>query len=313
MPARQTLVAQLNKPCWTVSYRAESPYANRGGGDRLLFVCFLMCAVHALAIFGIRFVAEEPVVLAPPPTVEIVISQTSNDTLPDESDYLGRSNSAGGDPEENESLRRSDAFASFSTEQDIGVAPLKSEQLNAPAPTEPAPDVLTANASAISVRSQPESEQEKEAAEINSLIDKQTREVASLTNELRLVRQRNQRRQRQLTINSNTREYIAAEYVSKWVSAVESVGNTNLPSAAQKLAGQVILEVNINGRGELIGSAILRSSGHEALDEAAKLSVKLASPFEPFTPKMLENVDILSIVRTWSYENSRLTTHAGAR
>ncbi|MCH9663352.1 MAG: TonB family protein [Gammaproteobacteria bacterium] len=290
-----------------MNIQANIGVARRRGGDRMLFVFVAVAAMHALLVFGVRFTGEELSQGRLPPSVEIIISQTANERTPEEADLLGRANSAGGDPDIEENTRRSDVFASFSSRQDLGAAPLVQEQLNAPAPTARAPDLLTVQASGLSVVSQPEAETEKQPVEINSAIDKQSMQIASLTQELRTMREKYARKSKILTLNSNTREYIAAEYVRDWIRAVESIGNTNLPTPARGLSGRVILEIGIDSRGQLTGSRVLRSSGHASLDDAALLSVKLASPFKAFSKKLRQRVDILNIVRTWHYDNSRLT------
>jgi len=50
------------------------------------------------------------------------------------------------------------------------------------------------------------------------------------------------------------------------------------------------------------------ASRKSATDEAAISSVRLASPFAPFTAEMKDKIDILEIIRTWQFNASELVT-----
>ncbi|HED14243.1 MAG TPA: energy transducer TonB, partial [Gammaproteobacteria bacterium] len=55
--------------------------------------------------------------------------------------------------------------------------------------------------------------------------------------------------------------------------------------------------------------SILRSSGHQVLDDAAIRIVKLAAPFAVFPQNIRKEVDILHIIRTWKFmRDNRLTS-----
>jgi protein TonB len=46
---------------------------------------------------------------------------------------------------------------------------------------------------------------------------------------------------------------------------------------------------------------VLSSSGSGILDEAARRSVRLAEPFQPFTRDMRKNMEVLQVIRTWRF------------
>ena len=59
--------------------------------------------------------------------------------------------------------------------------------------------------------------------------------------------------------------------------------------------------------GSLMEVEILKSSGHQVLDEAALRIVRLSAPFAPFPDELRETTDVLEIIRTWQFrENSSL-------
>jgi protein TonB len=52
---------------------------------------------------------------------------------------------------------------------------------------------------------------------------------------------------------------------------------------------------------------VVRSSGHDVLDQAAVRIVQLAAPFAPFPPDIAAETDVLDITRTWQFQrNNRL-------
>ncbi len=53
--------------------------------------------------------------------------------------------------------------------------------------------------------------------------------------------------------------------------------------------------------GSLADVALLRSSGHKVLDEAAIRIVRLAAPFAPVPAEVLGEKTELRIVRTWVF------------
>ena len=290
----------------TTKWQAGSPTI--GSRDRLTFSFFVVCLVHAVVVFGIRFINEDIPITEEPPAIDISINLASNDEIPESTYHLGRTNSTGGDLYAEEDIRRSDLFASVELQQDLGVSPVSVPPLHLREQPIHALEVLHNWAGQYTVVSQrtpqlqPQDNQE-------SLIDQEALIVASLTQELRQIREKNTSQQNnELTLNSNTREYIAAGYIKQWIEKVESIGNTNLPPSARNLTGEVILEVRIDKSGKNLGNRVLRSSGHPSLDNAALKSVILALPFEHFSQDLAKKIDTLNIVRTWRYNDNRLST-----
>lgn len=112
-----------------------------------------------------------------------------------------------------------------------------------------------------------------------------------------------QKRPKRKFIGARTKEYKYAMYVEAWRQKVEKIGNLNYPEAArnQKLYGQLQMTVSIKADGSIESIELNRSSGHKLLDEAAKHIVELAAPYARFPDDVQNEVDILSITRTWTF------------
>jgi len=112
-----------------------------------------------------------------------------------------------------------------------------------------------------------------------------------------------QKKPKRKFIGARAKEYKYALYVDTWRQKVERVGNLNYPEAAKnlKLYGQLQLTVSIKSDGTLESVELTRSSGHKVLDDAAKQIVELAAPYARFPDDIRNEVDILSITRTWTF------------
>jgi len=97
-------------------------------------------------------------------------------------------------------------------------------------------------------------------------------------------------------------------YLKAWLKKVQAIGQLNYPQEAveKKLYGKLRLYVSIKPDGSVKETRVVRSSGHEVLDEAAKSIVDLASPFSAFPPSMRESLDLLEIVREWEFRKEAL-------
>lgn len=111
-------------------------------------------------------------------------------------------------------------------------------------------------------------------------------------------------RARRKAVSSATREYRYASYMEGWRQKVERIGNLNYPGEARQrgIYGTLVMHVAVRADGSLEGARIVRSSGHEVLDQAALRIVELAAPFAPFPPDLRAEVDVLDITRTWQFE-----------
>jgi protein TonB len=62
--------------------------------------------------------------------------------------------------------------------------------------------------------------------------------------------------------------------------------------------------------GSLKEVALLESSGHQVLDDAAVRIVRLSAPYAPFPDELRQSTDVLEIIRTWQFrKNSSLRSY----
>ena len=102
--------------------------------------------------------------------------------------------------------------------------------------------------------------------------------------------------------NPNIHDPVLAEYLSAWRSKVEQVGTANFPDKAQENSlGNPTLEVILRADGTLQETLVLRSSGNEALDQAALGILSLATPFDPLPELVQAEYDALRFSYEWEF------------
>ena len=114
-------------------------------------------------------------------------------------------------------------------------------------------------------------------------------------------------KERILTVlNSEEIPLNARLYLNSWEKKIEKIGNLNYPkkAAENKIYGSLELLVSILPSGELNDIRLIESSGHVVLDKAAISIVKMASPFAPFPEEMLQNIDLLEVIRIWDFRRN---------
>jgi protein TonB len=116
----------------------------------------------------------------------------------------------------------------------------------------------------------------RQAAEIDTRIDDQNK------------------RPKKTFITPSTQEVGYAMYYKSMQKRVEEVGTLNFPQAnGRKLYGELILEIPIFQDGTIYqkdgGVHVRKSSGSQALDNAALAIVRRAAPFGRFPPNMLSS------------------------
>lgn len=104
---------------------------------------------------------------------------------------------------------------------------------------------------------------------------------------------------REDTVSLDTQEFRYLSYFSKVKERIEM--NWGYPMLAQVRGeqGELLLRFTIARTGNVERVALLRSSGHSLLDEAAVSAVRKASPFPPIPVRL--NLDRLNILATFEY------------
>jgi len=110
-------------------------------------------------------------------------------------------------------------------------------------------------------------------------------------------------------ISAATKQYSAAAYMRSWAMKVERIGNMNYPQEAKDkgVNGSLMLSVDIKPDGSVPpdGIVVSRSSGHKVLDDAAVRIVRLGAPYAAIPEDVLQENDMLTIIRTWKFESAR--------
>jgi protein TonB len=270
--------------------------------DRFMVALVLATAVHALVLLGVSFGFN----LVPTPrladTLDVVLVKWRSEEAPEEADFLAQADQQGGG-EVAERVRPTQPESAELPSREQGADSQQS------LPAVPLPEVdqreivveVTEDAPAME-----ETRVEQEESELPSAAQlmRQSRQLASLQPEISRDSQPTSKLPRREFISANTKVYEFASYMSAWVSKVERVGNLNYPSELRrkKLHGDLVLTVGINQDGSIESIDVMRSSGIEEIDRAARNIVQLAAPYSPLPDNIADRVDVLHITRTWRFE-----------
>lgn len=279
--------------------------------DRLGFTLFLAVAVHASLILGLGFSTEKPG--SPARTIEVTIAHRLSESAPDDADFLAQANQQGaGDEAEKRELTTTEMSPFDHTETEH-------VQLEAPSTRAPNPVItqkLTITTQGLSSRRTAPKQEEQQPPKPLPRADRESQqmlsqEIASLQARLDRQKQAYAKRPRIQRLTSvSAKAHYEAMYIDAFRREVEDVGTRNFPGRAlrEDKFGNVRLMVALLADGTVKEIQVLQSSGHGFLDEAAVKSVRLASPFAPFTAEMKKNFDILEIIRTWQFDPDQLVT-----
>jgi len=278
--------------------------------DRLGMTIFFALLFHGIVILGITFVSAPSAKQKIPPSLDVILVNTSNSEKPDKADYLAQTSQDGGGNSE-EKVRRTDLFSAPTLSRQPGMAQLQATAQHTPVKKQKSKKTfITQNKSSHKVKSQ-EKLSSKEMLEQILKPQQQNERAARMAEELSLTLQEFSQKPKEKFLNSRTKEYIAATYMRGWINKVERLGNADYPDDAirAKLSGTLILDVVINSDGTLKEINLRRSSGHQILDDAAKRIVKMSSPFAPFPAKLLKQADIIHITRSWEFHSDQLKSY----
>ncbi len=271
-------------------------------GDRLGLTLFLAVALHALIILGISFQSPDA---APPPatrTLDVTLVHTRAEAPPEEADYYAQEDQSGGG-NTTEQVQERSPTAIPSPQETPGTS---MQAVPAAAPPEPAPDTTRISRAG---EEGPATGEPRPAAPVEDPIPsmaelvQRSMEIARLSAQAESRWQAYAKRPDPKYLTAATRRSADAAYLHDWTRKVERIGNLNYPDAARRegLTGRLILDVAIRPDGSLADVALLRSSGHKVLDEAAIRIVRLAAPFAPVPAEVLGEKTELRIVRTWVF------------
>lgn len=275
--------------------------------DRMGLTIFVALAFHAIVILGISFDFEELIENKNAPTMEITLVHSSAKDEPEEAEYLAQANQKGGGNIE-EKVRPTSPFSNPYPTPEDGLAPHSQLALSPPPlkKENQQKELMTADKSAFEretkefKRDIPIETKSKTAAQLFE----RSREFARLRAEIQQLKQAYQRTPHHTYVTgTNAKQYRFASYIEAWRDKVEKMGTLNYPEAAirQNINGDLLLDVGINPDGSIDSINVLRSSGKQLLDNAAKNIVKMAAPYPPLTQEILKDTDVLHISLVWRF------------
>ena len=277
--------------------------------DRFGLTLFLAIVFHAIVILGVTF---SPVLLKPEsikqPPLEITLVHQKSEQKPSQADYLAQADLEGGGNSQ-EMERPTSPVTTLVTAPSKGIASAVSLPAAPPEPQTPADTkVLTSDSSRQKIQPTKEINDQQKKALAAAEVVQLNMQIATLSAEIDQTMHAYSAQLKHRYVSANTKSYRDAAYLDAWRAKVERIGNLNYPEEAreQNLSGSLILDVALKPDGSIFKITVRRPSGHKILDDAAVRIVKLAAPFSPFPDQLRKDTDILHIIRSWQFINSRL-------
>jgi len=274
------------------------------GSDSLAIAVAVAVSLHA-AVIGLvhfEFLGQRPDSV--PSSLDVVLVEWATEEAPEEADFLAQATQRGGGTAE-EVDRPAEPVA---TSREEAPSPVEQEATDSASREQPEPldELVQLEDDDLTPPVREETERDPDVAVSTSQLIEQTRSVARASTERLSDAVDYPERPRRKFVSANTREHLYAGYMRSWVSKVERVGNLNYPERArrQNLAGALVLSVDVLEDGSVGRIRVLRSSGHDVLDEAAVRIVRLSAPFAPLPEEIRREVDVLTITRTWQFSSS---------
>ncbi len=249
------------------------------------------CVVHLALIIGVRFDPAEPQGHAP--QIDVTLAMQPSRSKPDNARHVAQANQRGDaeraefPPQATPTQQRSRASAA-SAGRDATPTTRAETSRESGDPT------ASNDLEGIS----PEvDELSRKLSELEAQLDQQNQAISDLP------------RVRRLT-SVAARQSADAAYLQQWRQRVEAVGNKYYPEASVRygIYGSLRLLVVIRHDGRLEDIRVLSSSGFAVLDEAAQKIVRMAAPFSPFPQELRAIADRVEIIRTWQFEENRLSS-----
>ncbi|MDH4273571.1 MAG: energy transducer TonB [Gammaproteobacteria bacterium] len=282
-------------------------------GDRLAFTMVVALAVHALIILGIRFLPPDPgkAVSNNQNIFEVTLVDTRSEKASKQANYLAQANQQG-DGNTQERVRATTLMPSLipkNTPELSNVLPAQAAEAQKQLERR---EVLTALDSdqRITTDLYPTKRNEAQKIDVQQLNQLST-QIASLQARLGAAYEVYSKESRHKRVAADAKEYKYASYIEAWQRRVEHLGTLYYPAEAKRrgLSGELDLEVVIKFDGTIAEVQVLRSSGQQILDDAAKRIVHKSAPFAAFPEDVRKEADFLHITRTWRFVNGGLVSN----
>lgn len=274
--------------------------------DTLLTALFIAAIVHAVILVGINFRIPKPAKINR--SIDITLSSTPVKKAPDNAKYLAQDNQIGAGSVDNKPEPPRQKLPNLDNGQ-------KQSHTTDAIPKTPKTysEKLTAESAPESISSADNHQTRDNSNETKPRISAEAlqRQIAQLGEQIRQSRPSSELSRIKFVNALSAHQYIAAQYMKDWEDKVERTGNLNYPEVARKrgFSGSLIMDVGIKADGSIYNLRITRSSGNQALDDAAKRIVRMSAPFSSLPDDLLEELDVLVITRVWKFsDESGMTT-----
>ncbi|WP_327036936.1 energy transducer TonB [Methylomarinum vadi] len=272
----------------------------------MLTALFIAAIVHVVLLMNLNFSIPRPEKVRK--SIEITLSSSSAKKAPKKAHYLAQDNQIGAGKVNKKPEPPKQKLPSQGSGQQRQPAPPKKaskpQAKQKKVTTEQAPEKI-ASASKPDTLSQ--AQQSKPQLTPESL----QQQIAQLGEQIRQSRPSSELSRIKFVNAVSTHKYVAAQYIKDWENKVERTGNLNYPEVARKkgFSGTLTMDVGIKADGSIYSMRITKSSGNQALDDAAKRIVRMSAPFAELPVELLEELDVLVITRVWKFtDESGLTT-----
>lgn len=271
--------------------------------DRLPPMLFLAALFHALLILGLTFDPGLAFKSDGSLTMDVVVLQQTDQSLetPSEDAYLAAVSQQGsGDTELDVDTGRLPAGTAIEAQVQELLGDFAPDEM-LPGETETA--VVTtegdaATAMELSEDADPETPSSAEAPEIGVNANDVLPE--NMTGDGRIT----DTNPRELVFGVDTQESVLANYLARWKARIEARGTDyyNRQVSGLSAAGAPIIEVAIDGDGNLKEVSLLRTSGDSRIDQAALNVLRHAAPYDPIPAHLRADYDQLRFRYKFQFE-----------
>ena len=275
-----------------------------GSIDRLSFALFLAIVLHLTVIIGISFDIYRG--STPSPSIEVTLSTNVSEKAPEDADFMAQENQLGGGELAETTTPSVTQLSEHVTQETFNTTP----EAPPPSQTPQKPEqtaVITTQAdvkqTALSLSENPSKQKKLDQLREEISLQEQSMGLVSRDAKLDLFDQL-LTKERVLKVNSvATLKTHDAFYVKQWIDKIERVGRMNYPTEAlrRNIEGSLKLTVILLADGTIRELKVIRSSGHQILDDAAINIVRRAGHFPPFSAEMKKQYDRLEITREWQF------------
>lgn len=275
--------------------------------ERLGSTLFLAALVHGVVILGVTFTAASTGDggALPSLNVTLVLDTPSEELAVDTADFIANRDQAG----RGEAARGLRPTSTLSANEPATLAgdPLGADAADGtPRDEAPSAEQLVSRGSGgepVPAVPQPTDEPAPTRQRAAALFQQASPQTTALELAMRAELPDGRDDARTLIATPSTRQSGLAEYLDGWRRRVERIGTANYPTAllGNIDAGRPTLEVVIAADGRLDDIVVRRSSGDQALDQAALRILRLAAPFAPLPEEIRKDYDVLRFAYEWDF------------